>query len=172
MTALEEMKLAIAEARKAMGRTHPNPVVGAIISHQGEVVATGHTQPAGQDHAEIVVLKQFAARGLHPDASTRLVVTLEPCSTIGRTGACTDAIIASGIRHVVVGATDPNPAHQGAGFEIMRQAGIDVETGLLEAECTDLNLNLQLADDEQGSIFCGQGCNDPGRPPRHAGRLV
>lgn len=147
MTSAEQMQLAIAEARKAMGRTHPNPAVGAVIFHQDQIVAAGHTQPVGQDHAEIVVLRQFAASGLRPDASTRLVVTLEPCSTTGRTGACTDAIKASGIRHVVVGATDPNPAHQGAGLAVLREAGIEVEAGVLEADCTDLNLiyNWQMA---------------------------
>jgi diaminohydroxyphosphoribosylaminopyrimidine deaminase/5-amino-6-(5-phosphoribosylamino)uracil reductase len=140
MTPVEQMEQAIAEARKAQGRTHPNPAVGAVILHQGEIVARGQTQPAGEDHAEIVALKGFAESGLKPDASTTMVVTLEPCSTTGRTGACTDAIIASGIRRVVVGAVDPNPAHQGAGLEILRRAGIEVEAGVLEAECRDLNL--------------------------------
>jgi diaminohydroxyphosphoribosylaminopyrimidine deaminase/5-amino-6-(5-phosphoribosylamino)uracil reductase len=152
MTLVEQMKQAIAEARKAMGRTHPNPAVGAIIVHRGEIAARGHTQPAGKDHAEIVALKAFSECGLKPDASTTLVVTLEPCSTTGRTGACTDAIIAFGIRRVVVGALDPNPAHQGAGLEVLRHAGVEVESGVLEAECTDLNLifNWQMA---HGSPF-------------------
>ncbi len=67
-------------------------------------------------------------------------MTLEPCSTHGRTGACTEAIIAAGIKHVVVGATDPNPSHASRGFEVLRAAGIEVVTGVLERECTDLNL--------------------------------
>lgn len=146
------MKRAIAEARQAMGRTHPNPAVGAVIVHQGAVVATGHTQPAGGDHAEVVALKGFAATGARPDKSTLLAVTLEPCSTCGRTGPCTEAILAAGIRRVLVGAIDPNPAHRGRGLEILERAGLAVESGILEDECTDLNLlfNWQM---EQGRPF-------------------
>ncbi len=140
MNSVAQMRLAIEEARKAMGRTHPNPAVGAVIAHKGEVVATGCTQPAGQDHAEIVALKLFSALGIEPDETTTLAVTLEPCSTIGRTGACTDAIIKAGIRRVVIGATDPNPAHAGKGFDILQAAGIEVEPGVLADECEDLNL--------------------------------
>lgn len=140
MQAEAQMRLAIEQARNAMGKTHPNPAVGAVITHQGEVVATGCTQPAGQDHAEIVALKTLAALGIQPDDSTSLAVTLEPCSTVGRTGACTDAICEAGIRRVLVGATDPNPAHAGRGFDILRSAGIQLETGILEDECNDLNL--------------------------------
>jgi diaminohydroxyphosphoribosylaminopyrimidine deaminase/5-amino-6-(5-phosphoribosylamino)uracil reductase len=134
------MQLAIAEARKARGRTHPNPAVGAVICHHCEVVAAGFTQPAGGDHAEVVALKAFQATGLKPDETTSLVVTLEPCSTTGRTGPCTGAIIESGIRQLVVGATDPNPAHRGRGLDLLREAGIAVTAGILEADCTDLNL--------------------------------
>ncbi|MEX0322556.1 MAG: bifunctional diaminohydroxyphosphoribosylaminopyrimidine deaminase/5-amino-6-(5-phosphoribosylamino)uracil reductase RibD [Puniceicoccaceae bacterium] len=147
MDAEVQMRLAIEEARKAMGKTHPNPAVGAVITHKGEVIASGFTQPAGQDHAEVVALKAMAAIGLEADESTTLAVTLEPCSTVGRTGACTDAIAEAGIRHVLVGATDPNPAHAGKGFDVMRSAGIKVETGILEQQCADLNLifNWQMS---------------------------
>src|SRR6202012_2885503 len=69
-----------------------------------------------------------------------LFVTLEPCSTPGRTGACTEAILAAGLRRVVVGATDPPPDHSGHGLEVLRQAGVDVKAGVLEADCVDLNL--------------------------------
>ena len=141
------MQLAIAEARKALGRTHPNPAVGAVICHEGEVVARGFTQPAGQDHAEVQALKAFQGAGYQADDSTRLVVTMEPCSTIGRTGACTEAIIAAAIPEVVVGTIDPNPGHCGAGFDRLREAGIRVIEGVLKAECEDLNLiyNWQVA---------------------------
>lgn len=134
------MCLAIEQARNAMGKTHPNPAVGAVITHRGKVVATGHTQPAGQDHAEIVVLKEMAAKGIEPDDTTTLAVTLEPCSTVGRTGACTDAIAEAGIPRVIIGATDPNPAHGGRGMDILRSAGIHVESGILKKQCDDLNL--------------------------------
>lgn len=156
MTTGEQMREAISEARKAMGRTFPNPAVGAVVEHKGCIVAHGHTQAAGEDHAEIVALKAFAQAGLKPDESTRLVVTLEPCSTTGRTGACTDAILSSGIRRVVVGAIDPNPAHRGSGLEVLRQAGIAVEAGVLEEECADLNLifNWQMTHDRP--FFAGK----------------
>jgi diaminohydroxyphosphoribosylaminopyrimidine deaminase/5-amino-6-(5-phosphoribosylamino)uracil reductase len=140
MNSATHMQAAIAEARQALGRTHPNPAVGAIILHQGVIVARGHTQPPGGDHAEIVALKAFRGAGLHADETTELVVTLEPCSTIGRTGACTTAILHSGIRKVTVGAIDPNPVHAGRGLEILRAARITVESGVLEQDCADLNM--------------------------------
>ncbi len=133
------MQAAIQEAFLAQGPCHPNPAVGAVIVHGGKLVASGHTQPPGSSHAEIMALRQFAEAGLRPDATTCLYVTLEPCSTTGRTGACTDAIIASGIRKVVVGATDPHRGHAGNGFAVLRTAGIEVENGVLESECRDLN---------------------------------
>ena len=117
-----------------------NPAVGAVIVHEGEVVAVGHTQPAGHDHAEIVALKAFQQTGLAADATTRLFVTMEPCSTHGRTPPCTNAILESGIKTVVIGATDPNPQHAGTGVEILRQAGLSVTSGILEEDCDDLNL--------------------------------
>ena len=150
------MRLAIAEARKAMGSTHPNPAVGAVILHGGEIVARGFTQPSGSDHAEIVALKEFHSRGLDADASTVLAVTLEPCSTTGRTGACTDAIRASGIRRVVAGATDPNPAHAGRGYAILREAGIEVEHGVLGEECADLNLIFNWQMEKGIPLFAGK----------------
>lgn len=144
------MRAAIAEARQAMGRTHPNPAVGAVISHRGDLVTRGFTQPAGEDHAEVVAIKQFRQIGLTADASTLLAVTMEPCSTEGRTGPCTQAIISSGIRNVVVGTIDPNPAHAGRGLDHLRDAGITVTSGILEAECRDLNLifNWRMEQDE------------------------
>jgi len=131
------MRLALAQARSVWGTTHPNPMVGSVIVENGEVVAAGATAPDGGPHAERLAL---LARGKAPRPDATLYVTLEPCSTHGRTGACTEAIIASGLKRVVVGATDPNPAHAGKGFDVLRAAGIEVITGVLEAECADLNL--------------------------------
>ena len=131
------MRRALALARSVWGNTHPNPMVGALIVEDGHVVAEGATATDGGPHAERLALLN---RGKTPRPGATLYVTLEPCSTHGRTGACTDAIIASGIKHVVVGATDPNPAHAGRGFEVLRAAGIEVIAGVLERECTDLNL--------------------------------
>lgn len=131
------MSRAMGLARRAWGQTHPNPMVGALIVEAGEVVAEGWHKGAGQPHAEV---EAFAALGRVPAEGAVLYVTLEPCSTVGRTGACTDAILESGIRKVVVGAVDPNPVHAGRGLEILREAGVEVEQGVLQEECNDLNL--------------------------------
>src|SRR6185312_16881080 len=109
----------------------PNPMVGALLVEDGHIVAEGATAPDGGPHAERLAL---LARGKTPRPGATLYVTLEPCSTPGRTGACTDAIIAAGLRRVVVGATDPNPAHAGRGFDVLRNAGIAVMSGVLERE--------------------------------------
>ncbi|TVP79170.1 MAG: bifunctional diaminohydroxyphosphoribosylaminopyrimidine deaminase/5-amino-6-(5-phosphoribosylamino)uracil reductase RibD [Puniceicoccaceae bacterium] len=124
-------------ARRAWGQTHPNPMVGAVIVEGDQIVAEGWHAAAGQAHAEVAALKALGRAPL-PDAC--LYVTLEPCSTCGRTGACTQAIIEAGFKRVVVGAHDPNPAHAGRGLSILRAAGIEVVEGVLAAECTDLNL--------------------------------
>ncbi|MBP6506391.1 MAG: bifunctional diaminohydroxyphosphoribosylaminopyrimidine deaminase/5-amino-6-(5-phosphoribosylamino)uracil reductase RibD [Opitutaceae bacterium] len=131
------MRRALELARSVWGKTLPNPMVGAVLVEEGKIVAEGATAPDGGPHAERLAL---LARGKLPRPGATLYVTLEPCSTHGRTGACTDAIIGAGIKKVVVGATDPNPEHAGRGFEILRAAGIEVVAGVLEAECTDLNL--------------------------------
>jgi len=131
------MRRALELARGVWGTTHPNPMVGAVIVEEGRIVAEGATAPDGGPHAERLALLN---RGKVPRPGATLYVTLEPCCTHGRTGACTDAIVASGIKHVVVGAPDPNPEHAGRGFDVLRAAGIEVITGVLERECTDLNL--------------------------------
>lgn len=131
------MRRALEVARSVWGTTHPNPMVGALIVEDGHIVAEGATAPDGGPHAERLAL---LARGKTPRPGATMYVTLEPCSTHGRTGACTDAIIASGIKRVVIGAADPNPAHSGHGFEVLRAAGIEVITGVLERPCTELNL--------------------------------
>ena len=131
------MGRALALASQAWGRTHPNPMVGAVIVEDGKVVAEGFHAVDGGPHAERVAL---AALGRAPKPGAVLYVTLEPCSTHGRTGACCDAIVAAGLKHVVVGASDPNPAHEGRGFELLRAQGVEVVTGVAEAECCDLNL--------------------------------
>lgn len=131
------MRRALELARQAWGATAPNPMVGAVVVEDGKIAAEGYHAKDGGPHAEKAAL---AALGRPAKAGAVLYVTLEPCSTAGRTGACTDSIKAAGISKVVVGATDPNPAHAGGGFAVLREAGIEVVTGVLEQECNDLNL--------------------------------
>src|SRR5579864_4243009 len=104
------MQQALRLARRGYGATSPNPMVGALLVKRGEIIGRGWHHRAGDPHAEIEALRDAERKGHKPKGST-LYVTLEPCCTHGRTPPCTDAIIASGIARVVVGATDPNPAH-------------------------------------------------------------
>ncbi len=131
------MARALALALRAWGDTHPNPMVGAVLVEDGAVAAEAFHERDGGPHAERAALASLMR---NPRPGATLYVTLEPCSTEGRTGACTGAILAAGIKRVVVGATDPNPAHAGRGFEILRAAGVEVVTGVLGAECADINL--------------------------------
>jgi len=130
------MRAAVHEAQKGIGQTSPNPAVGAVLVVNGKIVSKGHHRRAGQRHAEVECLRNFP-RAVPKNAT--LYVTLEPCSTPGRTGACTEAIINAGVRSVVIGATDPNPRHAGRGMEILAQAGVSVRAGILAEECARLN---------------------------------
>ncbi len=132
------MRLALRLARRGYGLTSPNPMVGGVLVKRGKVIGRGWHRRAGGPHAEVEALRDAARRGHDPHGAT-LYVTLEPCSTHGRTPPCTDAIIAAGIARVVVAATDPNPAHAGRGFRILKRAGIEVVTGMLADEATRLN---------------------------------
>ena len=131
------MRRALELARSAWGQTHPNPMVGAVIVEDGEIVAEGFHAQDGGPHAERVALAKLGRR---PKPRATLYVTLEPCSTHGRTGACCDAIKAAGITRVVVGATDPFVEHAGRGFAVLRESGVEVTSGVLAGECADLNL--------------------------------
>src|SRR6058998_1943619 len=130
------MRAALVEAKKALGQTSPNPAVGAVLVIDNRIVAKGHHREAGCDHAEIECLRDFGAR---VPARATLYVTLEPCSTAGRTAPCTDAIIKAGIKNVVVGAPDVNPRHSGKGIKQLRNAGVKVRGGVLADECGRLN---------------------------------
>jgi diaminohydroxyphosphoribosylaminopyrimidine deaminase/5-amino-6-(5-phosphoribosylamino)uracil reductase len=130
------MREALREARRSLGDTSPNPAVGAVLVLRNRVLSRGRHRRAGLPHAEIECLRSFK-RGV-PEAAV-LYVTLEPCSSVGRTGACTDAIIRAGAKSVVIGATDPNPRHRGRAIEVLRNAGIEVRTGVLAEECAVLN---------------------------------
>ena len=147
------MRKAIELAQRAWGNTHPNPMVGCVLVEDGEVTAEGFHERDGAPHAERVAIASLMR---NPGIGATLYVTMEPCSTKGRTGACTDAIIAAGIKRVVVGAADPNPAHAGGGFEVLRQAGIEVVTGVLGAECSDLNLIFNHWITHNGPLLAGK----------------
>jgi diaminohydroxyphosphoribosylaminopyrimidine deaminase/5-amino-6-(5-phosphoribosylamino)uracil reductase len=131
------MRRALELARQGWGTTAPNPMVGAVIVEDGKIVAEGFHAQDGGAHAEKAAL---IALGRKAKPGATLYVTLEPCSTAGRTGACTEAIKVAGLSCVVVGATDPMPEHAGRGYTVLREAGIDIVTGVLERECNDLNL--------------------------------
>jgi len=130
------MRAALVEARKGLGKTSPNPAVGAVLANGDHIIARGHHRQAGGDHAEVGCLRKVA-EPVPPEAI--LYVTLEPCSTRGRTAPCANYIIERKIRSVVIGAIDPNPQHRGRAIELLRASGIDVITGVLEQECAQLN---------------------------------
>jgi len=132
------MREALRLAKRGYGQTSPNPMVGAVLIKNGKIIGRGWHHRAGEPHAEIEALRDTERRGNKVPGAT-LFVTLEPCSTQGRTPPCTSAIIDAGIRTVVVGATDPNPEHCGHGFAILERAGIEVVSGILAEQCTELN---------------------------------
>ena len=129
------MQTALVLARKSLGLTAPNPMVGAVVVADGEIVGRGFHPRAGEPHAEIFALREAGERTLNAE----LYVTLEPCNHQGKTPPCTEAIIRSGIRRVVIGTTDPNPLVEGRGAACLEDAGIKVEIGLLARECCRLN---------------------------------
>jgi diaminohydroxyphosphoribosylaminopyrimidine deaminase/5-amino-6-(5-phosphoribosylamino)uracil reductase len=140
--ALDErfMRLALRQARKGLGKTSPNPAVGAVLVRDRTLLSTGWHQHAGGPHAEIEALS--ALPELKSAAGATLYVTLEPCSTTGRTPPCTDAIVTARIGRVVIGAIDVNPKHQGRGIDQLRRAGIAVTTGVLAEKCDLLNVGF------------------------------
>jgi len=132
------MRLALRLARRGYGTTSPNPMVGAVLVKRGEIIGRGWHHRAGEPHGEIEAIRDATKGGNNVKGAT-LYVTLEPCSTHGRTPPCTDAILKAGIKDVVIGATDPNPRHRGKGFEILRRGGVEVTGGVLAEECERLN---------------------------------
>jgi diaminohydroxyphosphoribosylaminopyrimidine deaminase / 5-amino-6-(5-phosphoribosylamino)uracil reductase len=130
------MRAALNEAKKALGQTSPNPAVGAVLVVGDRIVSRGHHRGAGREHAEVECLRNF---GASPPVRATLYVTLEPCSTEGRTLPCTDAILQAGVRNVVVGTIDVNPRHSGKGIVQLRNAGVRVRDGVLADECAQIN---------------------------------
>ncbi len=131
------MRLALREAAQGIGHTSPNPAVGAVIVRSGRVLSRGYHHAAGQPHAEIEALRALRRPGQARGAT--IYVTLEPCSTYGRTPPCTDAILRAGLVRVVIGATDPNPHHAGRARALLEARGVSVTEGVLGEECRRLN---------------------------------
>ena len=139
---IQWMSLALTWAEKAMYITTPNPRVGCVIVNaQGVLIGSGHTQAAGQAHAEIMALQDAKQQG-HAVAGATAYVTLEPCNHQGRTGPCCDALIHAGLARVVVAVQDPNPQVSGNGIARLSQAGIQVDMGVLENKAKSLNLGF------------------------------
>ena len=160
-------------ARKGWGLTHPNPMVGALLVEDGEIVAEGFHRVTGKAHAEVEAFNALG-RPLQPGAS--LIISLEPCSTQGKTPPCTEAILKSGIQSVYVACEDPNPRHAGQGLDILREHGLHVQVGDpdVRAQATRLNfifnhnmqtgrplIALKLAESANGKLT-----NEAGTPTR------
>lgn len=129
------MRRALTLARKGLGQTSPNPMVGAVVVSAGRIVGDGYHRRAGEEHAEVVALKKAGkkARG------AALFVNLEPCSHYGRTAPCVEAIAAAGIKKVYAAVIDPNPQVNGKGAEFLRRREIGVDVGLLASEAREMN---------------------------------
>ncbi|MBK8482214.1 MAG: bifunctional diaminohydroxyphosphoribosylaminopyrimidine deaminase/5-amino-6-(5-phosphoribosylamino)uracil reductase RibD [Proteobacteria bacterium] len=129
------MRLALALAARARGRTSPNPLVGALLVDGDEVVGRGYHRRVGSPHAEVEALRRAGARA----RGAELFVNLEPCCHHGRTPPCVEAIVAAGVRRVVVGMIDPHPLVHGRGLRALRRAGLEVRCGVLAEDCEALN---------------------------------
>jgi diaminohydroxyphosphoribosylaminopyrimidine deaminase/5-amino-6-(5-phosphoribosylamino)uracil reductase len=139
MTDTEWMQIALEEARKGVGKTAPNPPVGAVIVKQGQCLGAGWHRRAGMPHAEVEAIRAATdAHGAEALKGATAYITLEPCSTVGRTPACTGGLIQAGISRVVYACQDPNPSHAGAADEVLRRAGIEVDSGVLKDDCEEI----------------------------------
>jgi diaminohydroxyphosphoribosylaminopyrimidine deaminase/5-amino-6-(5-phosphoribosylamino)uracil reductase len=130
------MRQALLEAKKGIGRTSPNPCVGAVVVKNGMVVGKGYHKKAGTPHAEIHALQAAGRKA----KNATLYVTLEPCNHTGRTPPCTEAVLRAGISRVVIGMLDPNPGVSGGGAHYLSSQGLNVFSGILEHECREINL--------------------------------
>ena len=145
MTDTEYMQRAISLAKRGTGKVNPNPLVGAVIVKNGEIIGEGWHEQYGGLHAERNAIKNFEERVISGKnakediAGATMYVTLEPCCHYGKTPPCTEAIIENGIKRVVIGSADPNPLVAGKGMEILKNSGIEVQSGILQKECDELN---------------------------------
>ena len=143
------MRLALLEGRKALPNCIPNPPVGCVLVRQGCVVASGHTNPPGEKHAEAMALSQLS--GSLTDIT--VFVTLEPCSFRGRTPSCAEELVLRRVAHVYISMLDPDTRNNGAGVKILKRAGIEVSVGLLE-DLARLELGPYLA--REDNVFPDQ----------------
>ena len=175
------MQRALDIAERGRGRVAPNPLVGCVLVKEGEIIAEGWHDHLGGLHAEQMAIHDAESKGKSPNGST-VYVTLEPCNHYGRTPPCTQALMWAGIKKAVIAHYDPNPTVRGQGVEVLRDEGIEVETGLLEAEaavqmreflywCEHRRpiVTVKLAVDKNGSVddrsqaagrFTSEGCLD------------
>ncbi|NCD24126.1 MAG: bifunctional diaminohydroxyphosphoribosylaminopyrimidine deaminase/5-amino-6-(5-phosphoribosylamino)uracil reductase RibD [Deltaproteobacteria bacterium] len=140
------MDKAIALAERGRGKTAPNPCVGAVLVRDGRVVAKGWHTACGKAHAEVEALRDAATKGVDP-AECTLYVTLEPCNHHGKTPPCTQAILAAGIKTVVIGCLDPNQSVTGGGKEFLEGRGVHVRAGIRRQACTDLIADFRIWQD-------------------------
>ncbi|PQB04017.1 bifunctional diaminohydroxyphosphoribosylaminopyrimidine deaminase/5-amino-6-(5-phosphoribosylamino)uracil reductase RibD [Aureitalea marina] len=131
------MRRCLQLAANGLGTTYPNPMVGSVIVHQGKIIGEGWHQRAGEPHAEVMAINSVRQPELL--SSSSIYVNLEPCNHYGRTPPCSELIVKSGIPTVVIGSLDPNPKVDGTGRTRLEEAGLEVVTGVLEKECTELN---------------------------------
>lgn len=132
------MRYALDLAKKGAGAVNPNPMVGAVLVKGGDIIGEGYHEKCGGFHAERNAMADCCRRGKNPEGA-ELYVTLEPCCHYGKTPPCTEIIIENGIKKVYIGSNDPNPLVDGGGISILKQHGIEVETGILKKECDALN---------------------------------
>ena len=137
MSASKFMNKCIALAKQGLGNTYPNPLVGSVVVYNGQVIGSGWHQKSGEAHAEVHAIRSVSDRSLLADST--LYVNLEPCSHHGKTPPCTDFIVQSGIRHVVIGMQDPFEKVNGRGIQKLRHAGVRVDFGIEVAACRELN---------------------------------
>lgn len=171
MTPAEEdahwMRRCLHLARRAEGRTAPNPMVGSVIVRQGQVLAEGWHEAPGRPHAEPAALARLEG----PPEGATLYVNLEPCCTWGRTPPCTDALLAARIQRVVIGMVDPHPQVNGRGIEILRAAGVDVVVGVEEEACQALNVGFtRVVTRGRPAVWLKAAATLDGRIADHQGR--
>src|SRR5665648_113565 len=140
MKDMEYMKLALELAENGCGYVNPNPMVGAVIVKNGEIIGSGYHENYGELHAERKAINSCVA----PLDGATMYVTLEPCCHYGKTPPCTEAIIESGIKRVIVGSLDPNPLVAGKGIEALRNNNIEVETGLMDMDNPKLTCRIPM----------------------------